>query len=502
MSDTFYLKYRSKNLDELDLKEVRESLTKIIKSGKIPHAFLFSGPKGTGKTSAARIIAKILNCENRRINSIVPCDKCDQCKSTTLGNNLDVIELDAASHRGIDDIRALREAVKLSPSKAKKKVYIIDESHMLTTEASNALLKTLEEPPDHVVFILATTNPEKLIPTIRSRTTNILFNKANTEEIKRCLQRVMEKEKIKADNETLELIANSSDGSFRDAIKILEQLKSEGSTFKEEDVEAFLKKASTQAMKLLELLSKKDLKESLKQVEKTVESGVLIKSYTKDILEILRKALLSEIGIGGEKLEGFNKEELIDLIQIVSEKRMSISDSLIEELPLELAIIQWCSKDGEVQEQNKKPKEKQEIHRPEPVKLDSRSQLKKNEKTVPIQKNLKKISDDVWNKILISIKPINMSIEALLRAAKPIGFDGKDLTLGVFYEFHKERLEEEVHKRILEDVVEKIFGLPVRIKCMLTEPPKRKTKEKKQDVVLTESKDEDIIKVAEEIFSN
>ena len=158
-----YLKYRPKNIDELDLKVAREALSEIVKSGNIPHAFLFSGPKGTGKTSAARILSKIVNCENRKKGAINPCNKCESCKSIDKGASLDIIELDAASHRGIDDIRALKEAIKLSPSSSEKKIYIIDEAHMLTTEASNALLKTLEEPPSHALFVLATTNPEKLI---------------------------------------------------------------------------------------------------------------------------------------------------------------------------------------------------------------------------------------------------------------------------------------------------------------------------------------------------
>lgn len=507
MSNTFYLKYRPKNLDELDLKDVRESLQKIVKSGKIPHAFLFSGPRGTGKTSAARIIAKILNCENRRKNSIQPCDKCDQCKSIKTGNNLDVIELDAASHRGIDDVRALREAVKLSPARANKKVYIIDESHMLTTEASNALLKTLEEPPDHVVFILATTNPEKLIPTIRSRTTNIIFNKANTEEIKRSLERVIKKERIKTDSETLSLIANTSDGSFRDAIKIVEQLVSEGSSFKKQDVETFLKRGSTQAIQLLKFLSKKDLEKSLKHIKTVVESGIPLKTYTREILTILRNALLAEIGIGGEKVEGFDKKELIDLIHLISETRMRIPESLIEELPLELAVIEWCGKQEiEIETEQEKIESEQEKIKPEKRKMDKKKEKKpqiKKKKVKIESRKIKKVSDEVWHKILMTIKPLNMSIEALLRAARPIGFDGKYLTLSVFYQFHKERLEEEVHKRVLEDVAEKIFGLPVRIKCTLAEPPERKVVEKKkEDVVLTESEDKDIIKVAEEIFGN
>ena len=180
------------------MTRVREELKKIVKSKKIPHALLFSGPKGTGKTSAARILAKVINCEDPD-KSGEPCNKCSQCTAITKGSSLDVIELDAASNRGIDDIRSLRDAVKLSPVSARKKIYVVDEAHMLTTEAANAFLKTLEEPPDHVVFILATTNPEKLIPTVRSRLANIVFAKATVEEIKRQLVRVVKGEKWEAD---------------------------------------------------------------------------------------------------------------------------------------------------------------------------------------------------------------------------------------------------------------------------------------------------------------
>src|SRR3990167_2836421 len=238
---TFYLKYRPQKIAELDLQKVRENLARILGSGNTPHAFLFSGPRGAGKTSAARIVAKAINCEHNNPSPITrhpspigdPCNECATCVAITNGSSLDVIEIDAASNRGVDDIRSLREGVKLATAGAKKKVYIIDEAHMLTNEASNALLKTLEEPPAHVTFILATTNPEKLIETIRSRATNIAFRKANDEEVITSLGRIVKGEKIKIGKGELALVAKAADGSFRDGAKLLEQLTSEQRKFDE-----------------------------------------------------------------------------------------------------------------------------------------------------------------------------------------------------------------------------------------------------------------------------
>ena len=181
----FYRKYRPQKIDELDNQSVRESLYSIFSKGNFPHAFLFTGPKGLGKTSTARIVAKAINCEKhkdlegiRSEKEIEPCNKCEQCLSITNGNNLDIFEIDGASNRGIDEIRDLKEKIKLAPFKASKKVYIIDEVHMLTTEAFNALLKTLEEPPSHAVFILCTTEPHKVPATIVSRCLRINFTRA------------------------------------------------------------------------------------------------------------------------------------------------------------------------------------------------------------------------------------------------------------------------------------------------------------------------------------
>lgn len=315
---TYYLKYRGQTVDELDIESVRTTLTNIIKSGSLPHAFLFAGPKGTGKTSAARILAKVINCESDS-KSGKPCNKCAQCKSITNGNNIDVIEMDAASNRGIDDIRALRDIVKLAPARAKAKVYIIDEAHMLTTEASNALLKTLEEPPSHVYFILATTNPEKLIETIKSRTTLIPFTKATNEEIKRSLERIIKKEGLKIKKEELDKIIKISRGSFRDAVKSLEQYINDDSfikTTKDFDIED-----------LVNYLIKKDIDKSLEMIKKSNN----IENLTNEILDSLHEKLVKE--------EAY---ELIPLIELILASNETVKYSPIEELPLQIAIIKWC----------------------------------------------------------------------------------------------------------------------------------------------------------------
>ncbi len=472
-------------MDELDLPDVSDSLKKIVKSGQIPHAFLFAGPKGTGKTSAARILAKIINCEKLGKDG-TPCDKCEECLSITRGTNLDVIEMDAASHRGIDDVRSLRDAVKLAPTKAKKKIYIIDEAHMLTTEASNALLKTLEEPPGHVIFILATTNPEKLIETIRSRTTFISFRKATEPEIVNSLKRVIVAEKIKIKEESLLKIADMSGGAFRDAIKILEQFVTEG--------DSYLARYKTSELDSFILaLTKKDEKSAIKEIEKNVSNGTPVEIFLSSLLEIFHRAILSESGIGDGKLEGLNRDDLIELTGLFTEANKNIPDSPIEQLPAEIAVIKWCGK-------NIKDQTLEELIPPEEKKVEPAPAAAPK---IFSQESVGIVNDDIWKTILSAIHPINASIEGLLRASRPVGYDGKTLTLGVFYKFHKERLEDAHHLKILEDVIEKVLNSPTRVICTLVEPPPKKIMEEaKTEPVLTESTEPDIIKAAEEIFGS
>lgn len=511
---TLYLKYRPKNLDELDLPEVGSSLKKIVLSGDIPHALLFAGPKGTGKTSAARILAKIINCENLKNGE--PCNECSQCVATSNGNNLDVFEMDAASHRGIDDIRTLRDGVKLSPSKASKKIYIIDEAHMLTTEASNALLKTLEEPPEHVVFILATTNPEKLLDTIRSRTTYIAFKKAGTEEILKALKRVAEGEGVKIEDASLQVIATASGGAFRDAIKIFEQVISEGLDLSKESLEEYLfSKKAFDLETFTQLLLKKDVANLIKEVDLLSTKGVSVDGFLSALLGNLRNLLLVKVGVlegDGAKIE---KDSLVFLIDLLMEASRNLNLSPIEELPLEIAIIKWC---GEKSSNDQDKPHKEETKEEPSIKVNVDTPKVSAVPSVPevnaidiasgivtpeALKDVLEVNGEAWKNILSLVKPINASVEALLRAARPISYDGKVLVLGVYYKFHKERLEDIHHRKVLEEIVGKVLNSPTKVVCTLTEPqPKKIIEEAKIEPVLTEGQDRDIMKVAEEIFGN
>ncbi|MEK7497911.1 MAG: DNA polymerase III subunit gamma/tau [Patescibacteria group bacterium] len=481
---TLYLKYRPRTIEELDLPEVRDQLEKIVASKDLPHAFLFSGPKGTGKTSAARVLAKIINCTGKNR----PCNECEHCVSITKGNHVDVAEIDAASNRGIDDVRSLKESIILAPTSALKKVYIIDEVHMMTTEAFNAFLKTLEEPPSHVVFILATTDPQKLPGTVRSRLTAINFRKANNEDVKRQLLRVAKGEGVEIDDESILLISKSSDGSFRDAVKIFEQLVvMSGKKINKADVEKILLLDKLEGLKdAYGIIKNKNQTEIIELVGKYISGGANAKDLIDNLIEKSREDML----LSGSK-------DAVYLIELLMEARTRISHSPIPELPLEIALIKYSS-DTQVKAPEVKAAEEEKT-----VDLKTNPTLEVV-KEVKIHANT--LDEDTWKKIMVYVKSRNTSVEALLRASEPLGFDGQSLTLGVFYKFHKERLEVAQNRRALEDVVAEVFGGPVRINYTLTEKKPVPVINKEPAVAvqsgLTESSDKDIIEAAKEIFGN
>jgi DNA polymerase-3 subunit gamma/tau len=370
MSLVLYRKYRPKDFSEvINQEHVVITLKNAISSGLISHAYLFSGPRGSGKTSLARLLAKAVNCENQKSGE--PCNKCSLCTDISEGRALDLIEIDAASHRGIDEIRELRDGIRFVPTKQKYKVFIIDEAHQLTKEAANALLKTLEEPPSHAIFVLATTEIHKMIPTIVSRCQRFDFRRLTVPEIMKKLKWIAKQEKVKIENPALELIALNSSGSLRDAESLLDQALTFCGTLgkqqeiKTEDIKNLLGLVEINLVqKFIDLISQKKTSEAINFLNEIIDQGSDLQEFTKSLINYLRQALILKVAGEGESqkpiISGLTKEEFqklqnqtgdfneselrqfLDLF-LTAESRMKFSP--IPQLPLELAIVDILKKE-------------------------------------------------------------------------------------------------------------------------------------------------------------
>jgi DNA polymerase-3 subunit gamma/tau len=364
-----YRKYRPKKLADII---GQENITAIIKNGasqgKLAHAYLFYGPRGTGKTTTARILAKIVNCQTRKEDAEFfkkgePCNKCQACLAIDSGQALDVLEMDAASNRGIDDIKNLQEMIKTLPSLYSYKVFIIDEVHMLTTFAFNALLKTLEEPPQHVIFVLATTEYEKVPATIISRTQRFHFRKLTLKEIVSKLETILNSEKIAYSKEAIEMVAYLADGSLRDAESIMDQIISlKGENINVQNVEDVLGKVDfAKTIGICDLLIKGDLNKSLEFLYDIANQGYNLFQFNKDITEYLRRVLALHLDPNLEKMferelaeaelkeirkhaEGADTAKTIALIKSLITAYSQMRYNPFPIVPFEIAIIENLKK--------------------------------------------------------------------------------------------------------------------------------------------------------------
>ncbi len=390
-----YRKYRPKTFKEIIGQEhIVKTLTNAISSGIISHAYLFSGPYGTGKTTMARLLAKALNCCQRQQSTInkqqitnkelgvgkrrlkvgvspEPCNKCSSCLEINQARSIDLIEIDAASHRGIDEIRELREGIRFVPTKSKYKVFIIDEASQLTKEAANALLKILEEPPSHAIFILATTEAHKMIPTIISRCQRFDFWKLSLSQIIKRLEIISQKEKVKIEKQALEIIALNSKGSIRDAEGFLDRslamagILKKDKEIKTEDIKQFLGIIDIRLIaQMIDFILEKKGTEAINFLNEIIKKGNDIQEFSKSLINYLRQCLIFKIvglqnkedqiitGFTEEEFEkfqiqarAFEEKELNYILNLFLEAEDKMKYSPIPQLPLELVIIEITQKE-------------------------------------------------------------------------------------------------------------------------------------------------------------
>ena len=523
MAQVFYRKWRPQTLSEVVGQEhVTRTLLNALAGGNVSHAYLFCGPRGTGKTSTGRILAKAVNCIKPTTGGKgEPCNKCAVCKSITEGRAMDIIEIDAASHTGVDDVREIIERVNYAPAQARYKVYIIDEVHMLSTSASNALLKTLEEPPPKVIFILATTETHKVLPTIISRCQRFDFHRLSQKATEEKLSRITKAEEIKIVPEALRLVAKSARGGLRDAENLLEQLYTfYGADISLAQVQEMLGMAGDErARELVKYILQKDIGAGLRSIGRVVEDGIDLKQVDREIVSYLRELLLLKSGL--DKESGLTQEEMADLkilagtatleqilraLKLFGQLEGTIDND--SSLPLELALVDAC-----IEPVAEKPAPRAEAEparavkspsppavqparpassqptAPRPVNPDiptanqppaarpvshpaETAQVKEPAKVSALQgagSPLEQLKNN-WALIIQQVPDAvkRSAAVAMLRSAgiKPIDIEGDTVVLSFKYPYHREKIEEIENKKIVAGLISKFMGHACQIKCV------------------------------------
>ncbi|QBD86175.1 DNA polymerase III subunit gamma/tau [Clostridium tetani] len=533
--------------DVIGQKHITITLKNQIKNERIAHAYLFCGTRGTGKTSTAKILAKAVNCLDLRDGE--PCNECEICKKINSNMLIDIEELDAASNNSVDNIRSIIEEVYYPPREAKYKVYIMDEVHMLSTGAVNAFLKTLEEPPSNVIFILATTDPQKLPITILSRCQRFDFKRIKSEDIFQRLRFIITEQGFFADDNSLRLISRISDGAMRDALGVLDQVISTGNGRVEyEDVVSILGLITNENLiKLTDSIIKKDIEECVKIIEEVIFSGKDSNNIIKDLILHMRNLLIikvsqnpyevldmseENIALLKEQSEKVRVEEIMRFIRILQEAEEQSKWVKQSRVYLELAIIKMCKieydtskeiilsrlnmleevmKSGEIKVScenitSSKSQYKNEIEKDNIMKSDQAKSSKNQDMVRPIEQFNpdSKVNIDMvrkyWKDILETFKGKRlMVIYASLMTAVPLKCINGEITLmyGKEYAFNKQRLEKENNSEMVENIFSQVLKDKVRIKYII-EDEKDEVIEKDPEQVLKNTFGENIVEIIEE----
>jgi len=477
----FALKWRPQDFESVvGQAHIVATLKNAIQKNRLAHAYLFTGPRGVGKTSTARILAKALNCKDGP--TLKPCQKCPSCLEINRGRSLDVIEIDGASNRGIDEIRALRENVKFSPTLGKYKVYIIDEVHQITPDGFNALLKTLEEPPEFVKFIFATTHPQKVMPTIISRCQRMDFRRIPVIEIINQLEKIVAGEKLSVDKEVLSAVAKSSDGSLRDAESVLDQLVS----FSREKVS--LKDAITVLgmveqdvlFSLTDKIIQKDPQGALQLFNKIIDDGKDPGVFLSNLIEHFRNLMVAKVSKADTKL--------VDLPQDICDRLFKQSQSLsLEDIFIAFNILVSTQEMSRRLDSQRIPLEISLVrlaYNRKQVKVSP--PVEPRPKTPPAEKKEETAQDpsvsldsvkNAWGNIVNNLAKIKMSVSTYLSEGEPTRVQGDILTVAFpkNYSLHKESLERKENKLIIEKAISESCNASLRLNFVLASQVKQET---------------------------
>lgn len=525
MSQALYRKYRPKGWAEVIGQEhVVQTLQHAIASERVGHAYLFAGPRGTGKTTLARILAKAVNCtaDDPRVR---PCNACNHCKAVNENRFLDLIEMDAASNTGVEDVRELRDKINFSPSEGQYKIYIIDEVHMLSTQAFNALLKTLEEPPPHAIFILATTEIQKIPATVLSRCQRHEFRRVPLELLVANLQRIVQAESLQADEDALRLIARQATGSVRDAQSLLDQLASVGSPITLELAQQVLGTATSQAV--LDLMAAiKDGKTAagLEVLQRTLDSGVDPRTLARQLVEYLRGLLMIQMGNGDrvEVTREVRERMASDAVSLASQRvlrmmkgfngaavdtrggwqpSLSLELALAEAFEAQIAPDRESASSGgggapadralsaggsedrfKLPNRPSEPGARANAIRAGEVLYQTAAGNTPIEADVPNREAPRKdaaprlpegpSSDlaqilNAWKDVKAAIKPAHPSIEALLNSCKPVDVRGDLLLLGFQSETVRALMDKPENMEVTRVALAEVLGSQMKIKCVV-----------------------------------
>lgn len=485
---TLYRDYRPNTFSQVfGQNHVKIALQNEIASHKLAHAYLFCGPRAVGKTTLARVLAKSVNCTNRQENDSEPCNTCPSCLSISSGSNLDVVEIDAASNTGVDNVREnIIASARMVSGQVKFRVFIIDEVHMLSISAWNALLKTLEEPPKNVIFVLCTTEIHKVPLTIISRCERYDFKRISVSDIVSKLQNIVSAEKVSIDNEVLEAIARQSGGHLRDAESLLGQVLSLGDTNITWDQAELIvpRHHHNEVIDLLELISKKDASAAIKLVNSIIDNGSNLKNFIAEAINVLRKMMLSKTNPGlaqslgldlGDSLEikintlsaELKIEQIINYLEALIVVYNNNQASFITQLPLEIKIVELCldSSSSKISDTIVKPLISGNSSSPV-LKTESKSESLEKKSTINL--SIAEVTAK-WSEFLNRLKSANHSLSFILQNCQVSAITNGNLSLTFKYKFHRDRINDASIKSLVEKTLADVYGALINLEVLIDE---------------------------------